>query len=206
MKGTSGARPGTKIVIKGGTQKRNQAEEFKLQGNSYFTSLEYEKAIECYSKCLDAVKAKDLDLKKVVLSNRAQSYIKVRKYKEAETDAAAALQIDEAHIKSLQRRGTARYHLGKLKDALKDFKKALELENNSLMVDYMRKTENKLNKIRNEAYEQMKRRAKFIEIESREFKQMSEKVNIEEINQEQQMMVTEKKEENIQRQSMNKQE
>jgi hypothetical protein len=43
--------------------------------------------------------------------------------------------------------------LGKLKDALKDFKKALELENNSLMGDYMRKTEDKLSKIKNEAYE-----------------------------------------------------
>ena len=50
MKLTSGAKPNTKLVIKGGTMKPNsEAEVLKQQGNSYFVSLEFEKAIDCYS-------------------------------------------------------------------------------------------------------------------------------------------------------------
>ena len=53
MKRTSGARPGTKIVIKGGSVKKNsQADTLKAQGNAFFISLEYEKAIDCYNRCL----------------------------------------------------------------------------------------------------------------------------------------------------------
>jgi hypothetical protein len=60
------------MVIKGGTVKKNtKAEELKLQGNSYFTSLEYEKAIDSYSRCLEVVAVNDLELKKIVYSNRA---------------------------------------------------------------------------------------------------------------------------------------
>lgn len=66
-------------MIKGGLRKQvTLAEEFKSQGNSYFISLEYSKAIDCYNKCLKA--CDDLpdnnveqaqEMRKVVLSNRA---------------------------------------------------------------------------------------------------------------------------------------
>lgn len=59
MKPTSGARPNTSIVVKGARQRQiSIAEEFKIQGNSYFSSLDYSKAIECYTRCLNAL-AKD---------------------------------------------------------------------------------------------------------------------------------------------------
>jgi len=54
MQRTSGAKPNTKIVIKGGTVKKNSmADQLKQQGNAFFMSLEYEKAIDNYSRCLD---------------------------------------------------------------------------------------------------------------------------------------------------------
>lgn len=83
----------------------------KLQGNSYFTSLDYPNAIDCYSRCLSKIPENDLDFRKIVLSNRAQACIKQKKYTEAERDANDALNIDPNHIKSIQRRGTARYYL-----------------------------------------------------------------------------------------------
>merc|ERR1712195_410571 len=53
MQRTSGARPNTEIVVKGARRSRlSIADEFKTQGNSYFVSLEYSKAIECYTRCL----------------------------------------------------------------------------------------------------------------------------------------------------------
>jgi len=78
MARTSGAKPNTSIVIKGGLRKPvTMAEEFKSQGNSYFISLEYSKAIDCYNKCLKAIDdfpsnpESDKEMKKLVLSNRA---------------------------------------------------------------------------------------------------------------------------------------
>ena len=48
LKGTSGAKPNTQIVIKGGNTPtpQSQIESMKKKGNSFYTSLEYEKAIE----------------------------------------------------------------------------------------------------------------------------------------------------------------
>lgn len=48
LKGTSGAKPNTQIVIKGGTNPSplSQIQSMKNKGNTHFTSLEYEKAIE----------------------------------------------------------------------------------------------------------------------------------------------------------------
>lgn len=99
MQRTSGAAPNTSIVVKGGLRKTlSLAEEFKTQGNSYFVSLEYSKAIDCYSRCLKAIvdfptanQASDLEMRKVVLSNRSQSYIKLKVYQKAFEDADLAL-------------------------------------------------------------------------------------------------------------------
>ena len=53
FKPTTGAAPNTSIVVKGARQQQiSFAEECKLQGNAYFVSLDYSKAIECYSRCL----------------------------------------------------------------------------------------------------------------------------------------------------------
>ena len=53
MQRTSGAKPNTKLVIKGGTVKNNtMADMLKQQGNAFFMSLEFEKAIDCYTRCL----------------------------------------------------------------------------------------------------------------------------------------------------------
>ena len=116
MQRTSGARPGTKIVIKGGTVKKSgQADQLKLQGNAFFLSLEFEKAIDCYTRCYPHIPESDHLLKTVVLSNRAQCHIKLKKYEQAFLDADAAVRIDPNHLKSIQRRGTAAYYTQRLR-------------------------------------------------------------------------------------------
>lgn len=100
FKPTSGAGPNTSIVVKGARQSTlSFAEECKLQGNAYFVSLDYSKAIECYSRCINNIDgAKDAhlindpnEMKKVVLSNRAQAYLKLKAYAKAFDDANRAL-------------------------------------------------------------------------------------------------------------------
>ena len=100
FKPTSGARPNTTIVVKGARQSQlSFAEESKLQGNAYFVSLDYTKAIECYSRCLNNIdNAKDAhliadpnEMKKLVLSNRSQAYLKLKAYAKAFDDSNRAL-------------------------------------------------------------------------------------------------------------------
>ena len=80
MARTRGAKPNTQMVVKGARQKHvSMAEEFKQQGNSYHVSLEFSKAIECYTKSLNSVErgqdanliTNKLEMKKLILSNRA---------------------------------------------------------------------------------------------------------------------------------------
>jgi tetratricopeptide (TPR) repeat protein len=97
-------------------------------------------------------------MQKIVLSNRAQSYLKLKRYQEAEADADAALSLDPEHIKSLQRRGTARYYLGKLRGASKDFDKAQQLQFSQQIAEYQKKVAEKLEKLKFEMIEKMKRR------------------------------------------------
>jgi len=100
FKPTSGAAPNTSIVVKGARQSTlSFAEECKLQGNAYFVSLDYSKAIECYSRCINNIDgAKDShlindpnEMKKLVLSNRAQAYLKLKAHAKAFDDANRAL-------------------------------------------------------------------------------------------------------------------
>ena len=85
---TSGAKPNTKLVIKGGTVKKStMADTLKLQGNAFFMSLEYEKAIDCYTRCIPHLPESDHNLSCIVYSNRAQCYIKLHKYESAYSDA-----------------------------------------------------------------------------------------------------------------------
>jgi tetratricopeptide (TPR) repeat protein len=64
-------------------------------------------AAECYTRCLAKIALNNanteqaLEMQKIVLSNRAQSYLKLKKYADAEYDAECALAIDPAHLKSL---------------------------------------------------------------------------------------------------------
>ena len=170
MQRTSGAAPNTSIVVKGGLRKQvSLAEEFKTQGNSYFVSLEYSKSIDCYTRCLKALedlpsqdRAADTEMRKLVLSNRSQAYLKMKVYQKAFEDAHAALQIDYNHVKSVGRRGTAAYYLKNFKQAKLDFLHGLQLEpQNTQFAEYLKKTLEKLQQIKNEAYEKMQRRVVF---------------------------------------------
>ncbi len=72
MQRTSGAKPNTKIVIKGGSvQKNSMAEQLKQQGNAYFVSLDYERAIDCYTRCITHIPESDHVMRCLVFSNRS---------------------------------------------------------------------------------------------------------------------------------------
>lgn len=64
-------------------------------------------------------------MRKLALSNRAQAYLKLKVYQKAYDDADGAIYIDQNHVKSIGRRGTAAFYLKKYRFALEDFFRAL---------------------------------------------------------------------------------
>jgi tetratricopeptide (TPR) repeat protein len=103
----------------------NEAQALKLKedGNEQLLKGHYLEAIGLYS---DAVEYSPTNA--VVLSNRAQAYIKVENYGLAMADATAALEYDPKYAKAYYRRGSAQFALGHLKDARKDFRKVCQLQ------------------------------------------------------------------------------
>ena len=91
-------------------------------GNEKFAKGDYDGAIRCYTLCLGLKKNNAL-----AFSNRAMAYLKQKEFHNAENDCTVALSIDEKHVKTLQRRATARHALGKHRAAFVDASSALTL-------------------------------------------------------------------------------
>ncbi|KAG7357142.1 protein phosphatase [Nitzschia inconspicua] len=100
-----------------------QAMKLKDEGNEQLLKGHYLEAIGLYSDALEYSPTNA-----VILSNRAQAYIKVENYGLAMADATAALDSDPKYAKAYYRRGSAQYALGHLKDAKKDFRKVCQLQ------------------------------------------------------------------------------
>ena len=64
-------------------------------------SLDYERAIDCYTRCIAHIPESDHVMRCIVFSNRAQSYIKIKKYEMAFMDAEKAVMFDANHLKSI---------------------------------------------------------------------------------------------------------
>lgn len=98
----------------------------------------------------------DPEIKVVLYSNRAQCHLNLKSYVDAEKDALSALRIDHLHIKSLFRHGTALYYLKRYKEAKREFNNLLRIEpSNKNGFEYLRHTDQKLSKIKTEAYEKL---------------------------------------------------
>lgn len=103
----------------------NEGQALKLKdlGNVQLVQGHFLEAIGFYSDALEYSPTNA-----VILSNRAQAYIKVENYGLAMADATAALESDPKYAKAYYRRGSSQYALGHLKDAKKDFRKVCQLQ------------------------------------------------------------------------------
>ncbi|KAK3741902.1 hypothetical protein QZH41_016263, partial [Actinostola sp. cb2023] len=114
----------------------------KDRGNDLFKEGKYEEAINRYTL------ANQLDPSNAIMpANRAMALLKVDRYiciesftyewetygtelryGAAEKDCTTALSLDSTYTKAYLRRGTARFHLNKLKESLADYEEALRIE------------------------------------------------------------------------------
>lgn len=97
--------------------------ELKDKGNKALMAGHPLEAVGLYTEALDALNAPNA----IILSNRAQAYIKVENYGLAIADATLAIETDPTYPKAYYRRGTAEFALSKAKQARKDFKMVCKL-------------------------------------------------------------------------------
>ncbi|CAB9502955.1 protein phosphatase PP1 [Seminavis robusta] len=106
-------------------EKAAEEESLRLKtlGNNELVAGHFLQAIKFYSEALDYTPTNA-----IVLSNRAQAYLKVENYGLAQSDATAAIESDPTYAKGFYRRASAHYALNKFKLARKDFKQVCKLK------------------------------------------------------------------------------
>lgn len=103
------------------------ADEFKQQGNTAFVAKDFDKAIEFFSKAIDASEAPN----HVLYSNRSACYSSSKKFAEALKDAEECVKISPSWSKGYNRVGAAQFGLSKLEEAEKSYERALELDSSN---------------------------------------------------------------------------
>ncbi|XP_070611047.1 RNA polymerase II-associated protein 3 [Erythrolamprus reginae] len=98
----------------------------KEKGNTYFKQRNYDAAIECYTKGMNAD-----PYNPVLPTNRASAFFRLKKFSVAESDCNLALALNKNYTKAYSRRGAARFVLQNFKGAKEDYEKVLELDSNN---------------------------------------------------------------------------
>jgi tetratricopeptide (TPR) repeat protein len=114
----------------------DQAEEYKKQGNEFYSSGMYEDAIDMYTKALETAplvgkrrrkKGGEMERQRCIyFANRAACYISRENYEEAIEDCGNAIDLDESYLKAYMRRATAFEHVEEYDRGLTDVTYILE--------------------------------------------------------------------------------
>jgi serine/threonine-protein phosphatase 5 len=97
--------------------------EHKTKGNAALLEHHFFDAIRFYSEALEYQPNNA-----ILLSNRAQAYIKIENYGLALADADHAIESDKAYAKAYYRRASANFALAHMKAARKDFRQVCKLK------------------------------------------------------------------------------
>jgi tetratricopeptide (TPR) repeat protein len=111
------------VFVRTEVQREYKAGLEKTKGNESFRIADNEDALLCYSRSI----AYD-PRNSVVWANRAMAYIRTELFDLAEADAGVALLLDPAYTKAYSRRGLVRFKRGKYREAVQDFRCALDLD------------------------------------------------------------------------------
>ncbi|KAF3989285.1 hypothetical protein FT663_02832 [Candidozyma haemuli var. vulneris] len=105
------------------------ADEFKAEGNKFFAAKDFDKAIEQFSKAIEASEVPN----HVLYSNRSACYASLKNFTKALEDAEKCVEVNSEWAKGYNRVGAAQYGLGNLDDAKSSYSKALELDSANAM-------------------------------------------------------------------------
>ena len=119
------------------SEKLSAAEHRKQMGNDSFKAGDLERALGKYDKALKLIEYENgegeeanqvKEIKAVLHLNKAAVYDKQQRYADIIDNCNKVLEASNRNVKALFRRGKAYSSIGKLDEALKDFKSALEIE------------------------------------------------------------------------------
>eukprot|EP00484_Ammonia_sp_Unknown_P017769 CAMPEP_0197044992 /NCGR_PEP_ID=MMETSP1384-20130603/20939_1 /TAXON_ID=29189 /ORGANISM="Ammonia sp." /LENGTH=274 /DNA_ID=CAMNT_0042476535 /DNA_START=9 /DNA_END=833 /DNA_ORIENTATION=- len=130
------------------TDAKEQAMAEKRKGNEAFVQNKFVEAINHYTNALDLVSdVRDFDgaQRSILYANKAECYIRLKKYKEALPCCDSALKYDSANIKARFRRAKANEKLLKYKESLRDLQYVIKKDSkNTKALDLMRIVQRKL--------------------------------------------------------------
>ncbi|RUP42945.1 hypothetical protein BC936DRAFT_137855 [Jimgerdemannia flammicorona] len=106
-----------------GNRSGESAEGLKRNGNEQFGRKEYVAAIASYTRALEVEPGSA-----IVLSNRAQAYLKLEQFQQALDDVEAALKIDDGSVKTRLRYAKALYGSRKYEEASVVLQKLVQLD------------------------------------------------------------------------------
>lgn len=109
------------------------ADELKEKGNEFVKKQDYKKAIEFYSKALNAAE----NDKHILYSNRSFAYLKNKEYYYALADAERVIELAPDFVKGFYRKAEVLKEICIYEEAIMNYGKALKLEptNNVLMTN-----------------------------------------------------------------------
>ena len=116
-----------------------EVEQAKALANEAFNGKRYHEADDRYSSALKQLREsaqrvgegvdQSRDLEVVLLCNRAITRLKLEEYGYAIEDASQAIELKPNYLKAYYRRGSAKYAIGKYKEALVDFRAVARIHN-----------------------------------------------------------------------------
>ncbi|CAD6215552.1 GSCOCG00000362001-RA-CDS [Cotesia congregata] len=117
-----------------GTELNIMAEREREKGNEAFRAGDYHEALTFYNSSLS------IDSSINGYNNRAITYIKLKRFKEAVDDCNMVLEIEPTNIKALLRRAFATENIGDKSQAIKDYEMIIKLEPmNKLAINALKK-------------------------------------------------------------------
>jgi len=104
-------------------EKTKMAEEFKTQGNQQLSAHQYQLAVDLYSKAIELH-----DTNAIYYANRAAAYSHLNQHEKAISDCKIAVQNNPVYGKAYSRMGLAHFSMGNYKEAVQNYRRALELD------------------------------------------------------------------------------
>eukprot|EP01100_Stratorugosa_tubuloviscum_P010685 TRINITY_DN4611_c0_g1_i1.p1 TRINITY_DN4611_c0_g1~~TRINITY_DN4611_c0_g1_i1.p1 ORF type:complete len:194 (+),score=67.38 TRINITY_DN4611_c0_g1_i1:58-639(+) len=104
-----------------------EALKLKEEGNQYYFEKKYEEAIEIYSEAIHKLPSTHQTLP-ILFANRAACYLQKTDFDNCVKDCNQAINLDNNYLKAIQRRASAFEKLNNFEDALKDYKKIIQLD------------------------------------------------------------------------------
>ena len=175
------AEPRTKVLVKGGRTQVSEAERLKDQANLSFAGHDYEKALKQYQESLTMEPTEEL--KTILFSNRAECFLRLRKYHESIAEAEKALAVNSNHTKSYLRKAKAKAFLNKFNESIQDLESALSIEpENKALAQELKKVQKKRQSKINQLKESMqsKKRTPDSELTEVPVKEINSKTQTEE--------------------------